>query len=264
MLLARLRDADPDPSKAKYDAVEQEAAAADVALVKAPGQDLVAWVSLPKGWQPKGEWPVLVAVEGAGCNFLGAVHGFMASRASRRYVVVTPCSLSNTNELKPETYPYYPPAVLSDWNARRIDFDLPGLEAILDVLVERYHAEKKVAITGFSGGGNLCYSLVMRRPQRVWAAAPACANFQPGLASDASPVEDGGPPVHLFTGANDEHKNDVFGQKPGIEGQTDWAVESFGKLGFKNVKRTMLPGVGHSSCTTQVWAFLDEVTAARK
>jgi len=132
------------------------------------------------------------------------------------------------------------------------------------VLVERYHAEKKVAITGFSGGGNLCYSLVMRRPQRVFAAAPACANFQPGLAADATPVEDGGPPVHLFTGGSDPNKDQVGGQKPGIEGQTDWAVESFEKLAFKNVKRTMLPGVGHAACNAQVWGFLDEVTSAKK
>ena len=264
LLLGRLRDADPDDSKAKYDALEAEMASSDVALVKAPGHPMVAWLSLPKGWTKKGEWDVLVTVEGAGSNFLGATRGAAGSRGSRKFLVLGPCSLSNTNALEPAKYPFYPPAVLEEWGQRRIDFDLPGLEAILDMLVERYGASKKVAITGFSGGGNLCYSLLLRRPQRVWAAAPACANFQPGLVGDATPVEDGGPPVHLFTGANDEHKDHVFGQKPGIEGQTDWAMEAFGNLGFKNVKRTMLPGVGHSSCTTQVWTFLDEVLASRK
>jgi len=32
------------------------------------------------------------------------------------------------------------------------------------------------------------------------------------------------------------------------------------RLGFKNFRRTMLPGVGHSNCAAQVWKFGDEVT----
>ena len=140
---------------------------------------------------------------------------------------------------------------------------MAGLEAILAVLKARYGAGDKVAITGFSGGGNLCYSWTMRKPDRVLCSAPACANFQPGLAEGATAVTDGGPPVHILTGEKDEHRNDVFGAKPGIEGQADWAQESFGKLGFTHVKRTMLPGVGHSTCVAQVWAFVDEVLGAK-
>ena len=172
-------------------------------------------------------------------------------------------SLSNTNELKPETFPFYAPALLEEWGSRRIEFDLPGLEAILATLEARYGVAKKVAVTGFSGGGNLCYSLVMQRPAKVWAAVPACANYQPGLASGAAPAADGGPPVWILTGEKDEHREHVFGQKPGIEGQSDWAEESFRTLGFTRVKRTMLPGVGHSSCGDKVWSFLDEVSSGK-
>lgn len=262
LLLARLRDADPDASKSKYDAVESDMALSDVALVKAAGHGLVAWMSLPKGWTKKGDWPVLVTVDGAGSNFLGSTRSFRDMRGSRRFIVLGPCTLSNTNDLKPETYPFYPAPLLEEWNGKRLDFDLPGLVAILSMLSERFGAAKKVAITGFSGGGNLCYSLTMRRPDLVWASAPACANFQPGLAGDAT-VADGGPPVHILTGEKDPHRNDVFGSKPGIEGQADWAQEAFTRLGFKHVKRTMLPGVGHSSCPKEVWSFLDEVLAAK-
>lgn len=259
-MLVRLRRLDAEGAKdGRYDALEQDLAQSDVALIGSDEHPLVGWLSLPSGWTKKGPWSVLVCVEGAGSNFLGAARGFKGGRGSRRYLVLAPCSLSNTNELKPATYPYYDPALLKQWDGRRVEFDLAGLEALLQVLRTRYGAEEQVAITGFSGGGNLCYSLTLRHPERVWAAAPACANYQPGLAQGAKPVEGGGPPVHVFTGEKDEHRDHVFGQKPGIEGQSDWALESFQKLGFTNVKRTMLPGVGHSSCTKEVWAFLDEV-----
>ena len=47
---------------------------------------------------------------------------------------------------------------------------------------------------------------------------------------------------------------------PGIEEQTDWAMKAFADQGFTNVKRTMLPGVGHSALPREVWDFVDEVT----
>jgi predicted esterase len=262
--LVRLRELDADgAAEGRYDALELELATSDVAMIKSPTHPMVGWLSLPAGWTKKGPWPVLVAVEGAGSNFLGAARGFRGARGARKALVLAPCTLSNTNELKPETYPFYDPALLKEWNGRRVEFDIAGLEALLEVLRTRYGAEEKVAITGFSGGGNLCYGLTLRHPERVWCAAPACANFNPGLPGNAKPVEGGGPLVHILTGEKDEHRDHVFGQKPGIEGQSDWAQEAFAKLQFTRVKRTMLPGVGHSACANEVWDFFDACLAAR-
>ena len=156
-ILVRVRDVDPDPAgKKACDAIELDLASSDVALVKSPDHPMVGWLSLPKGWGGKGPWNVLVTVDGAGANFLGAARGFRDLRGPRKFLVLGPCSFSNTNELKPETYPFYDPALLKEWDGRRLDFDVPGLEALLKVLKERYGAADKVAITGFSGGGNLC------------------------------------------------------------------------------------------------------------
>jgi len=263
-MLVRLRDLDSaGAAEGKYDALEQGLAADDVALIKSPTHPMVGWVALPSGWTKKGPWQVLVAVEGAGSAFVGAARGFRGSRGSRKALVLTPCTLSNTNALDASKYSVYDPALLKAWDSRRVEFDVAGLEALHAVLRERYGAEDKLAMTGFSGGGNLCYSYTLRHPERVWCAAPACANFQPGLVGDAKPVEDGGPPVHILTGEKDEHREHVFGNKPGIEGQSDWAQEAFTKLKFTRVKRTMLPGVGHSSCAKEVWEFFDEVLATR-
>ena len=75
------------------------------------------------------------------------------ARGSRPVIVVTPCGFTNTNELKPETYPYYDPSVLEEYGSRRMDFDGPGMEKILETVRTRWGGEEKVFLTGFSGGG---------------------------------------------------------------------------------------------------------------
>jgi dienelactone hydrolase len=143
----------------------------------------------------------------------------------------------------------------------RPDFDIPGLVTILDFLAEHFGASKKVAITGFSGGGNLCYGMLMRHPDRILCAAPACANFNPGLKKGAKKAENGGAPVHIMTGEKDPHRYLTHGKNPpGIEEQTDWAEAALKEQGWEKVKRTLLPGVGHSALPAKVWEFVDEVT----
>ncbi len=256
-ILVRLRELDPE---GKWDAIEQEMAKGDVALVKGK-HAMVGWLSLPKAWKKGAKLPVLVAVEGAGCGFLGRARDQAGTRGSRDFLVLAPCSLSNTNELDPAKYPWYSKPQLDEGNRNRIGFDMEGLLALLDVLKERYGADGRLAITGFSGGGNLCYALTMLHPERVIVSAPACANFSGLGFSDAKPV-DGGPPVRILTGEKDEHRDFTFGKKdsPGIEPQTDRAVAALKELGFKDVTRTMLKGVGHSACASQVWEAVDAVS----
>jgi predicted esterase len=258
-MLVALRSLDAEgAAKGKYDALEADLAKGDLALLRGD-HPMVGWISLPKGWTPKGEWPILVAVEGAGSNFVGAARGFASSRGSRNFIVLSPCSLSNTNELDAARYPFYSPSVLEEGGRNRIEFDLAGLASLLKVVRERYRGAARIGITGFSGGGNLCYGMTARNPGEILFAAPACPNFNSMGFSEAQPVEGGGPPVRIFTGEKDPHRDLTFGKTPpGIETQTDAAVEALKKLGFSNLVRTMLPGVGHSPCHAQVWAVADE------
>ncbi|MHC5009760.1 MAG: hypothetical protein ACYTG6_02290 [Planctomycetota bacterium] len=249
-----------DPSKRRVGRLA-DLAKQDLLLFKSPDHPMAAFISLPKAWKPGREWPVLVSVDGAGANFRGNARGFRNQRGSRDWITVAPHALSCTNELKPEKYPAYTPELLAEWDSHRGQFDVAGLAAILDHLKTLFGAADKVAITGFSGGGNLCYGMLLHHPERILLAAPACANFQPGLARDAPQAEDGGPPVHIFTGENDPHRHLTHGTTPpGIEEQTDWAQKALADHGFTRVQRTMLPGVGHSSLSKQVWEFVDEVT----
>jgi hypothetical protein len=78
-ILVKLRDLDP---QGKWDAIEQEMAKGDVALVKGK-HAMVGYLSVPKGWKKGASLPVLVAVEGAGCGFLGRARDQAGSRGRR-------------------------------------------------------------------------------------------------------------------------------------------------------------------------------------
>jgi dienelactone hydrolase len=253
-ILVRLRELDPE---GKWDAIEEEMAKGDVALVKGK-HAMVGWLSLPKGWKKGERLPVLVTVEGAGCGFLGRARDAAGTRGSRGFLVLAPCSLSNTNALEEAKYPWYSKEQLDEGGRDRIRFDVEGLLALLEVLQQRYGAGDRFAITGFSGGGNLCYAMTVLHQERVIASVPACANFTGAGFADAQQVE-GGPPVRILTGEKDEHRDFTFGNKdmPGIEPQTDNAMKALEGLGFKDVTREMLKGVGHSACAAQVWERID-------
>ncbi|MDA1195000.1 MAG: alpha/beta hydrolase-fold protein [Planctomycetota bacterium] len=247
-----------DPSKSRLQAIAAPAMKSPL-LLRSPTHEAAAYVSLPSGWKPGKTYPVLVSVDGAGANFLGNANAFKGGRGSRAFITVAPHALSCTNAIEPAKFPAYSQALIDKWNGNRVAFDVPGLLAMLDFLRAHFGAEEKVAITGFSGGGNLCYGFLLAHPERVLCAAPACANFQPGLAQGAQKPAEGGPPVHVMTGEKDPHRDLTHGKTPpGIEQQTDWAMKAFEENGFTNVKRTMLPGVGHSNLVKEVWAFVDE------
>jgi len=261
-LLTGLRRADPaGAARGRYDALEEKLAAKDAALIGSRGHDLVAYVSLPRDWKRGRGWPVLLGVEGAGCNFAGYAKGLAGSRGSRPVIVVVPVTLSNTNELLPVKYPSYSKALLDRWNDKRLEFDYKGIEAIATEVRDRFGGEEKVFLTGFSGGGLYCYYRLLQVPTGVRGAVLCCANYS-GFGSDTSPGAGpgGGPPVHILTGEKDEHREFILGDKnqPGIEPQTDKAVETLKQLGFTSVRRTMLKGVGHSPLPDQVWKFVDE------
>jgi hypothetical protein len=243
-LLVALRRSDPTGAAAgDYDALESELARDGIVLLSSPGHPLVGYVSLPGGWKKGGRYPVLVAVDGAGSNFLGCARNFEKARGARDVIVLSPITLSNTNALEPQKYPHYAQSLLDEWTAKRLAFDQPGVDALLTVLRERYGAEEQAFLTGFSGGGLYTYHQLLQHPDRVAGAAPACANFGGGgLEGAPGAGTGGGPPVHIFTGELDPHRDDVFGQKPGIEGQTDRIESELARLGYTHVRRTQVKG----------------------
>jgi len=267
LLVRGVLRADPaGTAKGKYDGLVERLAQKDLFVLGSVEQDLVAYVSLPKGWKKGGKYPILVAVDGAGCGFEGCGRGFAAARGSRPLIVVSPMTFTNTNTLDAAKYPAYPKETLQKWDGNRIEFDGPGVEGVLAEVRKRFGGEEKIFVTGFSGGGNYCYYKLLHDPEGVRGAAPACANFAGyGVQGAPGAGPSGGPPVHIFTGEKDEHRDFTFGKKdsPGIEPQTDNAVAALKQLGYTKVDRTMIPGVGHNSCTAQVWKFIDGVMGVK-
>jgi poly(3-hydroxybutyrate) depolymerase len=234
------------------------------ALRAARGHPMRYWLSVPRGWRrAAGPWAVLVAVEGAGCNFEGMARGYVGARGARPLVVVTPCGTSNTNaiegELRARYEGWYGKDELDRALRDRLAWDMAGLLAVLDDLKADVGAADRAAITGFSGGGLLTYAMLLGHPGRLRAAAPACGNFNGRGPAAPPPPSELGLPVLLLTGADDPHREFTFGDKgqPGIEPQTDAAEALLRRLGYTSVRRTQVPGLAHDPACAKVLEFLD-------
>jgi len=241
-----------DPARAKaLKEVELKAAETSAVLKKATAHEMQYYLALPKGWSPAKKWPILVAVEGAGCNFLGMMNGHLGVRGDRPFIIVVPVTFTNTNALEGVKAKYpYPAEVLEAADRDRMGFDEPGLLAVLEDVRREFSGQDKFYVTGFSGGGNLSFRMTFAHPDMLVASAPACPNFgYGGKVSDAPERE--ALPVMVFQGDKDEYLNM-------LESQWLSAKQLFDRHGFKNVGRTMLPGVGHSGCPKEVQEFFDK------
>lgn len=235
----------PDKVRPELEKKEEQVLQNGPMQKKASAHAMEYFISLPKNYSKAKAWPILVTVEGAGCNFGGNHRGFVDGRGDLPLIIVTPITTSNTNALEPAKYPY-PKAVLDEADKGRQKFDGEGLLAVLADVKKRFNGKEKIFITGFSGGGHLTYWMIFAHSEMLAGAAPACGNF----ASPATAAGEGalGVPIAMFTGEKDEYRDM-------IEQQTDNAEKALKERGYTNFKRTMLSGVGHSGCVSQVLEF---------
>jgi predicted esterase len=250
-LLSASERVKPDEKNAKVlREVEYKAAEARPILRQAKAHKMQYHLALPKGWSAARTWPIVVTVEGAGCNWLGNCNAFLGQRGDRPFILVTPITFANTNALDPKKYPY-PQELLDEVEkSGRIKFDEEGLLAVLEEVRKDFNGQEKFFITGFSGGGNLTWRMIFGHPDKLAGASPACANFyMTGTVSQAPERET--LPVKALQGDKDEYLN----QPPNLEQQWLKAKQLCDENGFKNVSRVMLPGVGHSACGKEVLDF---------
>ncbi|MHC4840960.1 MAG: prolyl oligopeptidase family serine peptidase [Planctomycetota bacterium] len=194
-------------------------------------------LTLPPKWSSEKKWPVVFACEGAGCGWKGA-NNSGRKHAKGEFIVVTPITFSNTNALVAKKYPY-PQEVLDEWNSKRIEFDEPGILAIIKDLQEIYHGQDKVCITGFSGGGIATWMMVFKHPELLHCAAPGSGNF--AGVSDVSDHEARNKlPVRAFQGDKDKHL-------AALNAQWENAKRVAEENGYENVTRELVPG-GHINC----------------
>jgi predicted esterase len=239
------------------------AATNNVILKSTPSHHIKYYFSLPKDFKrvKDKKWPVLICIDGAGSNFNGIATGYTNKRGKLPYIVVAPCTFSNTNNIQGDMLTkyrqFYPDDIIEEGKKEAFDWDEQGILAIINDLQTNYDAESRVYITGFSGGGIATYTMIFKHPDLLNGAAPACANF---VSRGYSGLKDQFPgdilnfPIHLITGEKDQHREFTFGKKdsPGIEPQTNEAEALLKELGYPNYKRTMVPGMEHSAAEDHV------------
>jgi pimeloyl-ACP methyl ester carboxylesterase len=217
-------------------------------LLRSPAHRLSADVSFPASWRPGKEFPVLVCVEGEGAYFEGALHHFRDARGPREWIVVCPHTLSSSEDLKFDRYRDYGEALVREWNGRRMEFDEPGVLALLDFLAEHFGASRKVAVAAHSKGALVASRLAAHHAERLRSVAFACPRLDPSAAAGGAPVEGGGPPALFLTAEGDPDR-----------AARDAAVEAARKqlegLGWSRIERRALPGAC-SDFPAEVWDFV--------
>jgi predicted esterase len=213
-------------------------------LEKATMHDMRYYVSLPRGWSADRKWPILVAVDGSDCNWDLTVKWHENARGDRPFIIVVPLTFTNTNTLARTAHKYpYPASVMAEADRDRMRFDETGLLAVIDDVRRKFGGEDKFFITGHSGGGALAMWMALRHPDKLLAAAASSPNFGYQARVSTAPARQT-LPLMVFQGDQDRYLSFT-------ERHWQFAQQFFTQHGFK-IARTIVPGLGHHRCPTQV------------
>ena len=233
-----------------------------VFLMHTPLHQMVAYVSVPKNWNPAQKTPILVCFAGAGREHESICGSYRHEVGDDPFIVISCVTFSNTNEIGENDYQgQYPKEVVKPFVGRfnvrlRLTFDLPGALAMIKTVHEAFNGEDKIYITGTSGGGSPCYGTMLDSPGLIAAAAPACANFFGGAATGRANAV----PVQQFNGEKDQYN----GPPQNLLAQDERAAEVLRKAGFVVAEREMVPGQGHSALVPQVVKYFKKIREAAK
>ena len=138
-----------DPARAKsLKEIELHIGEKKALLRKASAHDNQYYLVLPKDWSPAKKWPIMVYVEGAGCNFKGAIENWGEQRGDFNCILITPQTFSSTNKLADVKAKFtYDASILEKYESGdRIGFDERLAEADLVVT-----GEGRLDATSFTG-----------------------------------------------------------------------------------------------------------------
>jgi predicted esterase len=252
-MLKALEKEKSDPARAKLlRDVELKGAETSAILKKASTHEMQYYLALPKGWNTGRKWPIVVGIDGAGCNWMGMMNSLLGNRGDRPFIIVSLITFSNTNGLKEQRakYPYSDEVIEAADRNGRMKFDEPGLLAVLEDVRKEFNGEDKFCITGFSGGGNLTWRMTFGHPEKLMGSAPASANFYNAGEISSDPARET-VPIKVFQGAKDEYLN----KPPNLAAQWEMAKKLLDDNGFKNYSYVLVPEAGHSGCGKEVMEF---------
>ncbi|MEK7466390.1 MAG: tetratricopeptide repeat protein [Planctomycetota bacterium] len=251
-LLAQQEKALPaDPARTKLcRELEARASAIEPLLRKASTHEMRYFLSLPPGWTPDKTWPVLVACEGTGCNFKDQCARFASFRKDVPVIIVTPCTFANTSGPKKEKHPWYTEELMNQWTKNFMDFDDPGIMAALADVKREWGGEEKFFISGYSGGGVICFWEIFLRPTQLRGAFPGGANY----VGHPTPPGAGGRdlPIRAFQSQKDEYFASLTAAWADVE-------KALKKFKFTNFTRTVLPDAEHAGCHEAIFGEIDAI-----
>lgn len=219
------------------------------------------WVSVPKGWPGNRTWPVVMTITGAGRDYEANAKLFAKERDAKNYpfIIVSPVLLTNSGDGPvPRTQAGldYPS---STWDlietVGRCAFDRAGVAAVVAEARNLYAGASKDFLTGFSGGGNPTWAIVLTQPELLRAASPVAGNFSGRCVTkeNFTPVSVSSAPervmlpVRTFFGENDDFRTLGI---PQMEAAQTLARAN----GYTNFALTMVPNIGHDPMPATVLA----------
>jgi predicted esterase len=221
------------------------------------------YLSLPNGWVAEKKWPVVVVIESADREFFQAATAFARARQQRPFILVTPLVVTGggTGYRSVPSYHYSDQVWDRIQNSGQFNFDMDGINAIMEEVAKQYGGEDKYFVTGFEAGGHTVWGILFNHPEVVRGAALVCPNYLGRWVDEghtSSAPERSGLPIRNFVGTRDELCS------PGnpIYTQMQRAISLAVAHGYKNVSLVRVEGKGHERLADEVLAYFSSLLSA--
>jgi|SRR5579872_226581 len=233
-----------------------------VALKTALNHPMQYFLSLPTGWSARKKWPVVIVIEGSGKDFRDMALSYVHARKNMPFIIVVPLVLTNGGrDLRSLPNYHYSSDVWDEVDrTSRCNFDIDGLNSIIEDLKTKYAAQGKVFLTGFSAGGHLTWAMVFQRPEKLAAVALAGGNYVGRCMDDGGKFSEAPEritlPVKEFEGRQDSGRAN-------LEKQFQRALASATEHGYHNISLEVVSG-GHDPLENQVLAYFYSMLKTEK
>ena len=229
-------------------------------LKTASSHPIQYYLSLPEGWVAGKKWPVVVVIESADREFLQAATVFAQARQQRPFILVTPLVVTNggAGYRSVRTYHYSDRVWDRIQNSGQFNFDMDGINAILQDVAKQYGGEDKYFVTGFEAGGHTVWGILFNHPEVVRRAALVCPNYLGRWVDEghiSSAAGRSGLPIRNFVGT----KDDLCSTGNPIYTQMQRAISLADAHGYKNVSLVRVEGKGHERLADEVLAYFSSL-----
>jgi predicted peptidase len=229
-------------------------------LIKSKNHPIQYYLSLPKGWNKKKQWPVVIILEAADKEYKKNLDRFITARGDMPFILIAPFNTNNGNQGRrdPKLFPYS----TETWDymdkVGDCQFNDDGIQNIIKEVSANYNGEQKIYITGFEAGTHVLWSIVFNHPEWLKAAASVAGNFrnrcvEPSKISNALSKQN--LQIKSFVGEKDEY----FAPSGKVYNQWTEVKSLATSHGFENISETVLPDKGHVPMPDEVMSYFNSL-----